>query len=122
MKINDNYINDIITYKAYNFHRFLSSCGVLIHKQENGNKVVIMTELSTIDPHYEGVSITNSVESACRELALRYFVNPNNTIYIERYAACNGSSETFDRVFGLPEGPVHWKRMSKAEVDKLLEE
>lgn len=98
-------VQDVARF-AYTDNRFPfgrnCACRIRIWKMDDGSHTVLMTDLGKDSP---GASVTNTVETVASEVANRFSIDPETTVWIEHYEHAEGSSlpETFDLV------SFHWK-------------
>ena len=85
------------------------------------NNVVVATELLD-NP---GMSLTNAAASVAMQVCQYYEIPPEQLVWVEHYPEETGHEETFDLVhFSFDLGKLsapRWKRISKEEVQQLLQ-
>ncbi len=103
-----------------------SLCGLKIVKKKE-RVIILVTEFYDTNP---GTSITNWNTHLAQEICQKYRIDPNSMIFIEHTPKSSSTlsfyQETFDRVMFAWDGESftdpQWKRISKQEVIKLLDE
>lgn len=97
---------------------------IYVHNQQT---VVLLTEL----PDNPGMSVTNWAAELATDIATRYKLDPNKTIWIEHYPAGAERSATFDQVrfawgkpaklwqqqYALAADTPYWQRLTLEEVE-----
>ncbi len=123
MKTDSKYIDEIYEFKG--LWDVPSFCGLkIVTKQDK--TITIATELYDSNP---GSSVTSWVEKLATELIKKHNIDHNNLIFIEhspdRKSNLEFYKETFDKVTFEWDGEKFvkpsWARMTKEEVDKLIQ-